>query len=184
MQTPHRKAPAGSFCSYQQMLIIKKMMLHMLWLLWLCQFWRVCTRAYDVTWVVCLAVCCGKHPCETCHLSGACYYHFPCHASAADWWLFQMGHCATCLLQSAYSPFWISFQLCPTFVYSIIPPLLLSFPLSEGKSTLFLSLHNVRFSSRGTDWEQSHSKYLRQFLFPYLSHLYIANAVLFKKEVK
>ncbi len=47
-------------------------------------FGRHGAHASDVTWLVCLAVCCGTHPYETCHLSCACYYHFPCHASAAQ----------------------------------------------------------------------------------------------------
>lgn len=69
--------------------IIKKMMPHIgaplqRWLYWSCQFCGDGAHASPVMWLVCLAVCCGKHSCETCHLSCACYYHFPWHVSASE----------------------------------------------------------------------------------------------------
>lgn len=89
-------------------------------------FGRDAAHASGVTWLVCLAVHCGKHPYETCHLPRACYYHFPCHASerCTDWWLFQMGRCATCSWpQAAYTPpFDIPPSAFPSLVYSVIPP--------------------------------------------------------------
>ena len=116
-------------------------------------FGQDAAHASHVTWLVCLAVRCGKHPYETCHLSRACYYHFPCHASerCADWWLFQMGRCATCSWpQSACSPpFWypaICLSLSCLLCYPTSSSLLHSSG-SPGRSALW-KLHRCRFSLR------------------------------------
>lgn len=62
-----------------------------------------------VMWLVCLAVCCGKHSSETCHLSRACYYHFPLTCErVGDWWLFQTGRCAAWPHSAGFPLFLIS----------------------------------------------------------------------------
>lgn len=107
---------------------------------------------------------CGTHPYETCHLSFCLLLPFTLSCECCrDWWLFQMGPCATCSCHPTYSPpLHIPPSVFPCLVYSVIPPLFshsnslsLSFP-QYLRTCYFEKMHRVRFPCR--NGAENHSK--------------------------